>query len=247
MTVATYNVHGYVGADGRFDPGRVVGVIRELKAEVIGLQEVYASSETGGWGAHMEYLSEVSGLQALPGPTMVREDSDFGNVLLTNFPILQTDNLDLSICGREPRGAIDAILEIKSRPVRVIVTHLGLRGKERLCQTEQLACKVEEDRNPLLILLGDINEWYPLSRSLRYLNRCFGKSPVRPTFPARWPVLPLDRIWVCPSNALLRVWTHRNPLSRLASDHLPLKAEIGLMRTTESRLLREACYSQRSA
>jgi len=176
----------------------------------------------------MEYLSEVSGLQALGGPTMKREDSHYGNVLLTWYPVLRTDNLDLSVRGREPRGAIDAILEIEKRPVRVIVTHLGLRRKERLCQTRQLADHVRGDRSPLLILLGDINEWYPLSGSLRYLKRWFGRPPARPTFPARWPVLSLDRIWVRPPNALLRVWSHRTPLARTASDHLPLKALISL-------------------
>lgn len=228
FTVATYNVHGCVGTDGRSDPRRVAEVIRELDAEIIGLQEVYASSETGSKWAHMEYLSEISGLQALPGPTMKRKDSHYGNVLLTHFPILQTDNIDLTIRGREPRGAIDAILKIGNRPVRLIVTHLGLKGKERLCQTRQLSHKVQEDNSSALILLGDINEWYPLSRSLWYLKTYFGKSPVRPTFPARWPVLPLDRIWVRPANALLRVWSHKTPLSRMASDHLPLKGSIAL-------------------
>ncbi|MGD8229952.1 MAG: hypothetical protein PVI20_19395, partial [Desulfobacteraceae bacterium] len=126
------------------------------------------------------------------------------------------------------RGAIDAILEIENRPVRVIVTHLGLKGKERLCQARLLARKVQEDKSSLLVLLGDINEWYPQSRSLRYLERYLGKSSTRPTFPARWPIFQLDRIWVHPENALLRVWTHRTPLSRMASDHLPLRASIAL-------------------
>jgi endonuclease/exonuclease/phosphatase family metal-dependent hydrolase len=217
-----------VGTDGRSDPERIAGVIRELNAEVIGLQEVYASSETGSRWAQMEYLSELSGLQAVPGPTMNLEDSHYGNVLLTDFPVRQTDNVNLSIYGREPRGAIDAVLDIKNRAVRVIVTHLGLRSKERLSQTRRLAEKVQEDKGCFLILLGDINEWYPLSRSLWYLKRYFGRSPARPTFPVQWPVLPLDRIWVRPANALLRVWTHRTPLSRVASDHLPLKALITL-------------------
>jgi endonuclease/exonuclease/phosphatase family metal-dependent hydrolase len=228
LTVATYNVHGCVGTDGFTNLKRVAEVIGELNAPVIGLQEVYASSDKQSRWAHMEYLARVSGLHALPGPTMKREDSHYGNALLTRFPILQTDNVDLSICGREPRGAIDSILEIEKRPVRVIVTHLGLKRTERLCQTRQLASKVREDKNSLLILLGDINEWNPLSRSIRYLNRYLGKSSARPTFPARWPILPLDRIWGRPGNALLRVWTHRTPLSRMASDHLPLKALIAL-------------------
>jgi endonuclease/exonuclease/phosphatase family metal-dependent hydrolase len=228
FTVATYNVHGCVGSDGRSDPERVAAVIRELNAEVIGLQEVFSSSEAGNRWGHMEYLAQVSGLHAIPGHTMKRKDSNYGNVLLTRFSVLRTDNMDLSIGGREPRGAIDAILKIDNKPIRVIVTHLGLKGKERLYQTRLIARKVQEDKSCLLLLLGDINEWYPLSRSLRCLKSCLGKSFARPTFPARSPVLRLDRIWVRPINALVRVWTHRTALSRLASDHLPLKALIAL-------------------
>ena len=155
-------------------------------------------------------------------------NSDCGNVLLTRFLILQTDRLNLSIPGREPRGAIDAILEIENRPVRLIVTHLGLKVKEGLYQTRLIARKVQEDKTFFLLLIGDINEWYPLSRSLRYLKRCLLKSSDQTNFPARWPIATFDRIWVRPGNALVCVWSHRAPLSRITSDHRPLRALIAL-------------------
>ena len=38
FSVASYNIHKYVGIDGKFDPERVTRVIKELKAEIVGLQ-----------------------------------------------------------------------------------------------------------------------------------------------------------------------------------------------------------------
>ena len=77
-----------------------------------------------------------------------------------------------------------------------------------------------------LVVLGDINEWLPLSRPLRWLNELLGHSPAERSFPARWPLFALDRVWVRPRHALLAFGAHRSPLAALASDHLPVKAIV---------------------
>jgi endonuclease/exonuclease/phosphatase family metal-dependent hydrolase len=76
------------------------------------------------------------------------------------------------------------------------------------------------------IVAGDFNEWLPGSRSLRGLDRHFGVTPRFRTFPSRRPALALDRIWVHPPDALTDVAVHTTPLSRVASDHLPIRARI---------------------
>src|SRR5262249_15595263 len=75
-------------------------------------------------------------------------------------------------------------------------------------------------------VLGDINEWLPLGRPLRWLNGLLGHSPAERTFPSRWPLFALDRVWVRPRHALLACSAHRSPLAAFASDHLPVKAII---------------------
>jgi endonuclease/exonuclease/phosphatase family metal-dependent hydrolase len=77
-----------------------------------------------------------------------------------------------------------------------------------------------------VVVLGDINEWLPLSRPLRWLNELLGHSPRERTFPSRWPLFALDRVWVRPRHALLAFGAHRSPLAVQASDHLPVKAII---------------------
>jgi endonuclease/exonuclease/phosphatase family metal-dependent hydrolase len=80
------------------------------------------------------------------------------------------------------------------------------------------------------MLLGDLNEWLPLGRPLRWLHAYFGRPPAVRSFPALLPLMALDRIWVRPRRHLLSVQAHRSPASRVASDHLPVTAEISFER-----------------
>ena len=228
FTAVSYNIHQCLGTDGRRDPGRISRVIRELDAQVIGLQEVNSKSGGGREEAQMDYLAQATGLKAVPGPTIRREDSHYGNVLLTRYPVAETRLVDLSVPGREPRGAIDARLDIQGRGVRIIVTHLGLTASERRNQVERLKHILREKTEQPVILLGDTNEWFPLSRAIRTLHGCLGKVPAKPTFPAWFPLLPLDRIWVRPRGALEAVRVYKSPLAKVASDHLPLKISVAL-------------------
>jgi endonuclease/exonuclease/phosphatase family metal-dependent hydrolase len=86
---------------------------------------------------------------------------------------------------------------------------------------------VERDNPHPTLLMGDLNEWYLWGRPLRWLHAHFNEIPATPpTFPARRPLFALDRIWVAPSGSLRRLFGHATPLARVASDHLPLIAEV---------------------
>jgi endonuclease/exonuclease/phosphatase family metal-dependent hydrolase len=207
-------------------PERISRVIRELNCDIVGLQEVDSHSTDEGLSYQMDYLSEATGLLAIPGPTIQTQERHYGNVLLTSHPVLEVRRLDLSVQGREKRGALDADLQIGGRRVRVVVTHFGLRGAERRRQTEHLLMHLGPSQDEICILLGDLNHWFPLSTAARWLNLHFGHSPLRRTYPACLPLLALDRIWVNPARALGELSVHRSPLARMASDHLPLKAVI---------------------
>jgi endonuclease/exonuclease/phosphatase family metal-dependent hydrolase len=75
-------------------------------------------------------------------------------------------------------------------------------------------------------VLGDINEWLPLGRPLRWMHALLGRSPAERSFPSRWPLFALDRVWVRPRHALLEFGAHRSALAAMASDHLPVRAVI---------------------
>ena len=226
FAVVSYNIHQCVGLDGRRDVARVARVLGSLNAQLIGLQEVGTDIEDGRKSSQMEYLAQATGLQAIAGPTIERHTGPYGNVLLTSWRVLDSRLLDLSVPGCEPRGAIDADLSIKGRPVRVVVTHLGLRAAERRYQVRRILEALSKGQTRCIILLGDINEWILRSRPLRWLYTRFGTPPAPRTFPSWLPLFALDRIWVLPRPLLLEVHAHATPLARIASDHLPVKGLI---------------------
>ena len=224
LTLATYNIRGCIGTDGRFEPERTVHVLKELNADVVALQEV----EHHDLGGHdlLDYLAVETSLTAISGPTLLRETRDYGNAILTKLPILAVNRVDLTLPGHEARGALDVTLEGNGRSVQVVATHLGVKPWERRQQVRRLLRLFEIGPANIYVLMGDLNEWFLWGRPLRWLHAHFKHTPHRATFPARWPFMALDRLWVHPRRRLAGMEVHDSTLARLASDHLPLKAII---------------------
>lgn len=229
IRVASYNIHRCVGTDRRCDPPRIAAVLQELDCDVLGLQEVDNSPGPAATSMQLEYLARATGMSAVAGLRIVRHMGHYGNALLTRHRVLGVRRHDLSFSWREPRGALDVDLDIGGIESRVLVTHLGLTPGERRHQMRKvltLVSETPEDRP--LALLGDINEWLPMGRPVRWLHALFGSPPAVRTFPAGCPMLALDRIWARPRGSLRAVRAHRSAAARAASDHLPVVAEWSL-------------------
>jgi endonuclease/exonuclease/phosphatase family metal-dependent hydrolase len=226
FTALSYNVHECVGVDGKRDPGRIAEIIKASGADIVGLQEVHSESDGRVESHQTNYLAACTGLKAVSGCFLQLRNGEFGNTLLTRFPVLNVEQLDMTVGRREPRGAIDVDLDVHGEPVRVIVTHLGLSPYERRCQVTKLLAALSEQRTRLAIVMCDLNEWWPRGRPLRWLEEHFGKNTLRRTYPAPCPIFCLDRIWVSPAASLVEVSAFRNSLTHIASDHLPLKATV---------------------
>jgi endonuclease/exonuclease/phosphatase family metal-dependent hydrolase len=228
LRIATYNVHQCVGADGRRLPERVAAVLREIDADVVGLQEVDARPGGGHDSMQMDYLASQLELEAFAGPTILRHDGHYGNALLTRRPVLDLRHVDLTVYRREPRAAIDVRLDVGGRTVRLVATHLGLLPGERRKQVRRLLDLLGQEAGVPTILCGDINEWFGVGRPLRWLNRRLGPCSRLTTFPAAFPIFALDRVWSTPPARLVRVAAHVSETARVASDHLPLVADVEL-------------------
>ena len=229
LTIVSYNVHECVGTDGHRDPERVARLIRELKADIVGLQEVDFSPLNGKKSYQLNYLSQATGLHAIAGPTIRRVDAEFGNALLTRPEINAIQLHDVSFPGRQPRGVIDALIPFDGKKLRVLVTHLGLHARERKHQVQLLLAILNQERkSDCTVLLGDINEWRPQGFAIRAFNTRLGRGISARTFPSFYPVFALDRIWVFPRAALIEKTIPHHRLARIASDHLPVRTIIDL-------------------
>ncbi len=234
IAVASYNVHSCVGMDRRRKPSRIADVIRELNVDILALQEVDNQPGEDVESMQLEYLSEVLGMAAVPGLRMIRKTGEYGNAVLTRFPIIAVRRHDLSYPLCEPRGALDIHLDVHDQPVRVIAAHLGLRRPERRFQWHRVLEVVAMEKDMPTFVLGDMNEWYRRAQTLKEAHRVFGEPAAPAAFPSFFPLLALTRIWVRPPEALVSIEVHRTELAKVASDHLPVKATIDVDRLSRS-------------
>ncbi len=239
LRVATWNIHDAKGSDGVRNVTRVGVVVRQLRqlgVPLIGLQEVACGPSAGNEVAE---LAHGNGYHWSAIPTHGhRSTKQYGNALLSSTPADSVHIHDLSIAGREPRGALETRFCWQGHRLRVVVTHLGLRAGERRLQVDRLLALLGREPGVTTVLLGDINEWLLWGRPLRWLHRRFGNSPSVRSFPTFLPVFALDRIWIDRPWAMRTIGSFRTPESSHASDHLPVVATLRFPATSKESTIR---------
>lgn len=213
--------------DGQHAPERILGVIDSLNADVLGLQEVISPREMG-MPCSMADMAGEHGYHVTFGQTMLREDSRYGNAILSKREPSDVQRHDISVPGREPRGALEVSFNYGPLTLKVVCTHLGLRKKERVSQIDALLPVVTADTTDITILMGDFNDWFGLSKIRRILRRTFGPHRAPRTFPSTFPIFSLDKIHVSPERRLASLRAMVDPATREASDHLPVLATVDI-------------------
>ena len=239
LRILTLNTHkGLSGWNRRYMLRELRDAVRATGADLVFLQEVIGERRDRHRDApavpHYEFLADSLWPAFAYGRNAVTAGGHHGNALLSRHRIHAWRNHDASVAGPEPRGLLHCAVELPGgQELHAVCVHLGLRESHRAHQLtrlcELIAAEVPPDAP--LIVAGDFNDWRELADA-RLARDCGLESAFAlrdaacpRTFPARWPLLRLDRIYVrgaqvksaCALSA--RPWPH-------LSDHLPLLAEI---------------------
>jgi endonuclease/exonuclease/phosphatase family metal-dependent hydrolase len=233
LRVATYNIHRCRGLDGRTNCSRIAEVIRSIEADVIALQEVIGAGPSSS--GHAEEIGAQLGMGWVMAPARHLRNSLFGNVVLSRLPILHHAQYDLSWKTCEPRCCQRVDIAIGDDTLHLYNVHLGTALFERRHQAQRLATIVSDRHvtGPKLVL-GDFNEWMRglvtalLSEKLNSvdLRNFLPRKRTQRTYPGLFPVLHLDHIYYAGKLEIVGIELPRTRLSLVASDHLPLVADV---------------------
>lgn len=228
IRIASYNMRKARGLDQKRRPERTLQVISGLEADIVVLQE--ADKRLG------------------PRPTalprsMIEAETDFevaevsgndvsigwhGNAVLVRKGLRVSDIQRFDLPGFEPRGAVRLSLDVGAG-LTVIATHLGLRRRDRLAQLEML--NATTDGNAPCIIAGDFNEW-SARKGLEPLAERFAIHSPGHSFHARRPIAGLDRFALSHGLGMRDAGVEQGALARVASDHLPIWADIAVPAVT---------------
>ena len=239
--VMTYNVHGCRGLDGKLSPSRIARVIARENPDVVALQEIDVGRARSGFVDQAREIADWLAMRFHFHPAFEIEDEQYGLALLSHYPLRLIQSKQLpglpSHPGLEPRGAQWAAVDYHGREVHLVNTHLGLRAAERRRQIAALLGNEwlgKLDQDDPLIICGDMNA---LPASFVHRNICTRLQDAqdhsihhrpRGTLYGRFPIGRIDHVFVSSHFQVNGVLVPSTALTRVASDHLPLCAEVVL-------------------
>lgn len=245
ITITTYNIHKGMSPLNRQVVTQKIGqALKDINPDILCLQEVQGQNlkrmvkynEYPNQSQH-EWFGEFLDCSHSYGKNSEYDNGHHGNAVLSRHPLDPKHNINITVNKLEQRGVLHCEVWPLGwpEPVVVLCAHLNLLENDREKQYRAIAAYVNDtiDQSRPLILAGDFNDWkknscQKLADELN-MSEAFMDvhSKLLPTFPAKMPVLSLDRIYVR-NLKVKRAWVHKGkPWSDL-SDHLPISAELFL-------------------
>jgi endonuclease/exonuclease/phosphatase family metal-dependent hydrolase len=228
----TYNIHHGEGADGRIDLERIAAVIKQAQADIVGIQEVDKGVGRTQRRDLPAELAALTGLTCLFANNFHYQGGEYGNAVLTRFPVVKWTNTHLQMLHtNEQRGVMQVLLNVGGRELLFMATHVDYRrdDAERLRNVAEFKQIIGKYGRLPIVFCGDFND-QPDSRTYRAMSEQFddvwaviGRGDGF-TITSQRPSKRIDYIWVLRSSPLtpLKAWVP----SSGASDHLPVVAEF---------------------
>lgn len=237
LRVMTYNIHHGEGMDGKVDIERIAKLIRDSKADIVALQEVDRGVERTKKIDMMTMLADMTGLTYAFGKNIDFQGGDYGNGILTRFPIIEERNLHYTMIREgEQRGLLQLVLDVRGQEIVVMNTHIDYRqdDSERVLNVGELREAAKRYRPRAVLVCGDFND-LPTSKTINLMKEDFvdaweavGQGDGF-TYPTATPEKRIDYIFVSKQttsgSVVIRPIAAR-VLQSDASDHLPVLVEF---------------------
>lgn len=243
LRITTFNIHkGVTVFNARLVLHKQRDLIRHMQADIVFLQEVRGEharqqQSFSHWpsSSQHEFLADSIWQNFSYGKNAAYPAGHHGNALLSKFPIVKSENIDISAHMSEQRGLLHCEISIPGwdQDLHCICVHLGLfahwRRKQLLALRQRIETLVPADAP--LIIAGDFNDWrlkasHILTDGL-HLREVFEQSGGKParTFPSLLPMFRLDRIYVR-GFQIMGTEVHGGPSFKNVSDHAALSATL---------------------
>ncbi len=236
MRLMSYNIHkGIGGRDRRYRLNRIIEVIEEARPDVMCLQEVDQNVRRSRYHDQPKLLAEhFEVADSHYQQNVFIKKGGYGNLILSRWPFISQYQVSLRLGQYKPRGAQLVVIQTPSGPLHLVHWHLGLREKERRWQVRQLLGHVLFQENAKLptLFVGDTNDWRD-----RLASKVFPEHQVKQatnpprrfrSFPAYLPMVSVDKLFYRGPVMIENIDLMRTKISRRASDHLPLVADVKL-------------------
>jgi endonuclease/exonuclease/phosphatase family metal-dependent hydrolase len=223
VRVMTWNIHSGVGTDRCFDLSRVVDTIVHHDPDIVALQEVDSRRTIAPARSAFAVLREAVGHHGVEAKSIVAPDGEYGQLVLSRWPLGPAQIHDITHAKREPRRAIEVEIAVPAGAFRLIATHFGLTFSERRSQARRLVA-IARPHAMTTVMLGDFNEWFWPASLRGALARELPGRTRHATFPSWCPLFHLDRIFCWPAEAMRASFVDHS--ARRVSDHLPVIADI---------------------
>lgn len=230
MKVITYNFHkGRAARGGRSIIDEAAHALREREPDVLMCQEVFHTADD--LSHQSKILTELLGLAHSFGPNRFYLRGCHGNATFTRYHVRRATNIEITQSFFERRGILHTNLELEDYALEVLNTHFSLTARQRRRQLRTLLANIPSNPGHPVLVGGDFNDWGGgldrLIHRTRHFENVLRALPqrARRTYPARRPLLALDRIYYRGFRVLDVRVLRGAPWDRL-SDHLPVEAEM---------------------
>lgn len=224
--MVSYNIRHGEGMDRKLNLARTAEVLRKLKPDFIGLQEVDNVVARSGNVDQAAELGRTLGMHHAFAKFMDYQGGEYGLAVLSRFPILETHVHKLPD-GAEPRVVLEVVTQPDGKGSKLSFASIHLDWTDealRFRQITMLDKKLTYRKHPI-ILLGDFNA-EPDSQTMKFVKEKWAVVPKigqRFTCPAVDPSAEIDYVV---TRGIVKGATSHVVEEVLASDHRPLVSVI---------------------